>query len=70
MSDVIIEIRGGNVVGVYGKSEKTRVTIVDWDNWEANDIPTPVYTMNCLLASSVSEETANIIILSKTNSKD
>jgi len=70
MSDVIIEIRGGNVVGVYGRSEKTHVTIVDWDNWEASDIPTSVYTMNCLPTSSVSEETASIITLSKTNSID
>jgi hypothetical protein len=67
MSDVIIEIRGGNVIGVYGQSQKTRVTIVDWDNWNAGDIPTSVYTVNCLPTSSMSEETTSTINLSKNN---
>jgi len=65
MSDVIIEVRGGNVVGVYGRSQKTRVTIVDWDNWEAGDIPTSVHTVYCLPASKVPEETTSIIDTSK-----
>lgn len=66
MSDVIIEIRGGNVVGVYGQSQKTRVTIVDWDNWEAGEIPTSVNTVYCLSESKMPEETNNIIASSKT----
>lgn len=65
MSDVIIEVRGGNVVGVYGRSQKTRVTIVDWDNWEAGDIPTSVYTVDCLPASKAPEETTSLIASSK-----
>ena len=70
MSDVVIEVRGGNVVGVFGRSQKTRVTIVDWDNWEAGDIPTSVCTVYCLPASKVPEETTRIIASSKTNSVD
>ena len=68
MSDVIIEIRGGSVVGVYGQSEKTRVTIVDWDNWEAGEFPISAYTLNCLPTSRMPEETTSVITLSKTNS--
>jgi len=65
MSDVIIEVRGGNIVGVYGRSQETRVTIVDWDNQEAGDIPTSVYTVYCLPESNVPEETTRIIASSK-----
>ena len=70
MSDVIIEVRGGNVVGIYGHSQKTRVTIVDWDNWEVGDIHASVYTVNCLPASKVPEETTSIVASSKTNPVD
>ena len=68
--DIIIEVRGGNVVEVYGRSQKTRVTIVDWDNWEAGDTSTSAYTLNCLPASKVPEETMNIIEASKTKPVD
>ena len=68
MSDVIIEIRGGNVVGVYGQFEKTRVTIVDWDNWQAGNPHTSTYTFDCLPTTSMPEDTASVITLSKTNS--
>jgi hypothetical protein len=66
MSDVIIEVRGGNIVGLYGLSHKTRITIVDWDNLEASKIPTSVYTSYCLPASKMPEETSSIIAASKT----
>ena len=68
--DVIIEVRGGNVVEVYGRSQKTRVTIVDWDSLEAGNIPTSVYTVNCLPIYKVPEETMSIIESSKTKPVD
>jgi len=33
ISDVIIEVRGGNVVEVYTRSPLIHVTIIDWDNF-------------------------------------
>ena len=68
--DVIIEIRGGNVVEIYGHPEKTRVTIIDWDNWEAGDISTSAYKINCLPISKVPEETMNIIEAGNTKPID
>lgn len=65
MPEVIIEVRGGNVVGVYGHSQKARVTFVDWDNREAGDVPTSVYTVHCLPVSNMPKETINIITSSK-----
>lgn len=34
MSDVIIEVRGGNVVEVYSALLSLRIAVVDWDNLE------------------------------------
>jgi hypothetical protein len=68
--DIIIEVRGGNVVEVYGRSQKTRVTIVDWDNREAGDTSISAYTLNCLPVSKMPEETMNIIEASKTKTVD
>jgi len=70
MSDVIVEVRGGNVVEVYGRSPKTRVTIIDWDNWESGDIPASVYTVYCLPVSEAPEDTARLLASIKTYPKD
>lgn len=32
MPDVIVEVRGGNVIQVYAKNPETHVTVIDWDN--------------------------------------
>ena len=66
MSDVIIEVRGGNIIEVYGLSEKTRVTIVEWDNWKAGDISTSAYTVHCLPVSKIPEKTMSLIIANET----
>ncbi len=29
--DVIVEVRGGNVIQVYVKSQETNVIVIDWD---------------------------------------
>lgn len=34
MPNIIIEIRGGNVVEVYGLPEECYATVVDWDNFD------------------------------------
>jgi hypothetical protein len=67
MSDVVIEVRGGNIVGIYGNSQKIQVTIIDWDNREAGDIPNSVHTVYCLPESKMPEDTASILASSKTH---
>jgi hypothetical protein len=69
MSDVIVEVRGGNIVAVYGRSTKTQVTIVDWDNLETGDTDI-VEVVNCLSQSNMPEETSNIINSNKTSTAD
>ena len=32
MFDMVIEIRGGVLVGIYGNQENFSVAVVDWDN--------------------------------------
>lgn len=61
MSDVIVEVRGGNVVEVYGRSQETRVTIVDWDNFEAGDMRPSVDTVSCLPNSALPAETRCVV---------
>jgi hypothetical protein len=65
MSDVIIEVRGGNVVGVYSHSRTLQVTIVDWDNWEATNTSDAVYIEHSLLTSKLPKETVGVIASSK-----
>lgn len=35
MTDIIVEIRGGNLVACYSSDPQCIATIVDWDNLEA-----------------------------------
>jgi len=37
LTDIIVEVRGGVVVGVYTDVPDARVVLVDWDNIEAGD---------------------------------
>ena len=37
MTNVVVEVRGGTVVGVYPKHPETHVTVVNWDDLEAGD---------------------------------
>lgn len=37
MNDIVVEVSGGVVVGVYTDVPNARVVLVDWDNIEAGD---------------------------------
>lgn len=39
MPDVVIEIRGGNVVAAYCNDPRVRVRILDWDKADSHDSP-------------------------------
>lgn len=32
IADVVVEVRGGNVIQVYAANERIRVAVIDWDN--------------------------------------
>ncbi len=39
MKDLVIEVRGGNVVEVYSDITDVHITLIDWDSIEADNEP-------------------------------
>jgi hypothetical protein len=62
MPEVIVEVRGGNIVEVYGRPQDTRVTIVDWDNFDPSDIRASIETRPCTPYCRIPRDTGLLIL--------
>ncbi|MFA6174897.1 MAG: hypothetical protein WC701_14640 [Kiritimatiellales bacterium] len=60
MTDITVEVLGGNVVEVYSKRPEMRVTIIDWDNIKSGDYRGMTEVQDCVSFNQMSPETQQV----------
>lgn len=60
MIEIVVEIRGGVLVDAYSH-QGARITVIDWDNFERNDLKSCVGKFQCAAIESMPVESSALL---------